>query len=126
MEKMIGVRTPALRDIAKKISKDAALAADFLKEIHSSANSPIVKEQVISGCTCLENDRLFLLKGQPLLNVGDLIVYNNVGAYTMCLSPLFIRYFPNIYIKDKDCYQLVRQKWDVTNYIQKSIFGKNE
>lgn len=36
VEKMIGVRTPALRDIAKKISKDAALAADFLKEIPHS------------------------------------------------------------------------------------------
>ena len=99
---------------------------DYIKEIYSSRLFPIVKEQVISGCTCLESDRLFILKGHPLLNVGDLIVYHNVGAYTMCLSPLFIRYFPNIYMKDKDGYQLVREKWNVTNFIQKSIFGKNE
>lgn len=35
-DRMIGVRTPALRDIAKKISKDARLAEDFLNEIPHS------------------------------------------------------------------------------------------
>ncbi len=33
VDKMIGVRTPALRDIAKKVSKDADLAEAFLKEL---------------------------------------------------------------------------------------------
>ena len=33
VDKMIGVRTPALRKIAKKVSKDADLAEAFLKEL---------------------------------------------------------------------------------------------
>lgn len=82
--------------------------------------TPVVEEQVISGCTCLEYDRLFILKGKPLLKVGDRILYKNVGAYTMCLTPMFIRYIPNIYLKDNKGYSLVREKWSALEFIQKS------
>ena len=79
--------------------------------------------QTISGCTCLEYDRLFSLKDKPLLDIGDRVVFHNVGAYTMCLSPMFIRYFPNIYaFDDGDC-KLVREKWTAKEYLQKTIIN---
>lgn len=49
--------------------------------------APTVPEQTVTGCTCLETDRLFTLKNHPRLRPGDQILYNNVGAYTMSLTP---------------------------------------
>ena len=92
-----------------------------MTEIISEKNGPVVEEQIISGCTCLEYDRLFSLRQSPLLKLGDRILYKNVGAYTMCLSPLFIRYLPVIYVKEDGRYDVIREKWTAKEYINKSI-----
>lgn len=72
---------------------------DYLKQIIPSDDSdrPILPKQIVAGCTCLEYDRLFTLSDAPELRVGDKILYNNVGAYTMTLSPQFIRLWPRVY-----------------------------
>jgi diaminopimelate decarboxylase len=93
----------------------------YISEILTSADGLVVGEQVVSGCTCLEFDRLFTLKNQPLLSVGDRILYKNVGAYTMCLSPLFIRYFPSVFVLENGEYRLISNKWTVSDYIQKAV-----
>lgn len=95
--------------------------SSYLDEEIYQETSPIVALQTITGCTCLEYDRLFTLSNKPLLHVGDRIVFHNVGAYTMCLTPLFIRYIPNIYALDNGECKLVREKWTAKEYIQKSI-----
>lgn len=75
--------------------------SDYLKEIiYNDDNRKIEPLQIITGCTCLENDRLFSLIDKPRLEVGDRILYNNVGAYTMTLSPQFIRLWPRVYAID--------------------------
>ena len=94
----------------------------YLDEEFYSKETEIAKEQIISGCTCLEYDRLFSLIDKPLLSVGDRILYRNVGAYTMCLTPLFIRLFPNIYVKEENDYKLIRERWTVNEYLQKSTY----
>lgn len=72
--------------------------SDYLKEIiHKDERRPIEPLQIVTGCTCLEYDRLFTLVDRPLLEVGDRILYNNVGAYTLTLSPQFIRLWPRVY-----------------------------
>lgn len=88
------------------------------EEIYLQSTS-VVKQQIISGCTCLENDRLFKLENKPLLRVGDRIMYHNVGAYTMCLTPMFIRYISNIYAFENSSYRKIREKWTVGEYIQR-------
>lgn len=93
----------------------------YFFELLSDRDGSIVDEQVVTGCTCLEFDRLFTLTNYPLLKVGDRILYKNVGAYTMCLTPLFIRYIPNVYAWDGNDYQLVREKWTANEYIEKSV-----
>lgn len=61
---------------------------DYLKEIiYRDSNRPDEPLQIVTGCTCLEYDRMFTLVDSPRLEVGDRILYNNVGAYTMTLSP---------------------------------------
>ena len=74
--------------------------------------------QVVIGCTCLENDRLFLMTDSPVLCVGDVIRFSFVGAYTLCLSPLFSRYFPNIYLQIGDTFELSRPSWTEKDYLQ--------
>ena len=94
----------------------------YLSEVLYAHETPVVKEQIVSGCTCLEYDRMFTLTDKPLLSVGDRIYYRNVGAYTMCLSPMFIRYIPNIYLKNKGDYTLVRERWTAKEHAMKNIF----
>lgn len=94
----------------------------FHIEYKDDSMRDIIKTQVISGFTCMENDRLFVLENHPQLLAGDRIIYEKAGAYTMCLSPLFIKYFPAVYVKqDQDVYK-IRDRWTVNEYIQKSKF----
>ena len=93
----------------------------YLSELITDGTGDVVGEQIVSGCTCLEYDRLFTIAEKPLLKVGDCIHYKNVGAYTMCLTPMFIRYIPNVYVLEDGDYKLVREKWTANEYIQKSI-----
>ncbi len=79
-----------------------------------------ISKQVICGYTCMEHDRMFELFDDEELCVGDKITYNKVGAYTMCLTPLFIKYFPDVYIKEGNEYELVRERWSPEEYIMKS------
>lgn len=94
--------------------------SSYMIKIYSDEKGKVVSEQIVSGCTCLERDRMFILKNKRLLNIGDKIYYKNVGAYTLCLTPLFIRYIPNIYLKRNNNYSLIRQKWTEKEFIQKS------
>lgn len=85
---------------------------DYLKEIlYQDTHRPNEPLQIITGCTCLEYDRLFTLFDKPSLEVGDRILYNNVGAYTMTLSPQFIRLWPRVYAMSADGkFKLVRRE----------------
>lgn len=85
-----------------------------------SATRPVLNEQIVSGFTCMEVDRLFTHKDQPELVPGDRIIYENVGGYTMSLNPLFIQYFPAVYVCSRDSMQMVRQKWSPAEYVQGS------
>lgn len=80
------------------------------------------KKQVVCGFTCMENDRLFEIHDGPELREGDRIVYEKVGAYTMCLSPLFIGYFPAVYLKENGKITCVREKWGAREYVQQSVW----
>ena len=100
---------------------------DYFKsfEYLSTNEAKVVKEmQVVGGCTCLENDRLFELGGgQRLLQPGDVIWFNRVGAYTLCLTPLFIRYFPRVYLKDmQNRLSLIREEWTEEEFVRKSVY----
>ena len=67
----------------------------------------------------MEDDRLFKLENHPQLLVGDKVIYEKVGAYTICLSPLFIKYFPDVYVKDEEDVYNVRERWTAIDYLNK-------
>lgn len=98
---------------------------DYFKHIiYNKKSNESELPQVVGGLTCLEYDRLFTLpKGSQTLSVGDFIVLERVGAYTMALTPLFIHYFPTIYIKKNNGeYDIIREEWQVDDFIQKAIY----
>ena len=76
----------------------------------------IIEKQIISGFTCMEFDRLFVLQKYPKLSFGDQIVYQKVGAYTLCLSPLFIKNFPAVYVKKEATCFIVREPGTAEDY----------
>lgn len=79
--------------------------SDYLKAVlydSPVADRPLLSLQIVAGCTCLEYDRLFSLTDSPALAVGDRILYNNVGAYTLTLTPQFIRLWPRVYALEAD------------------------
>ncbi len=79
-----------------------------------------IDRQIISGFTCMEHDRLFELVDEEDLLPGDQIIYHKVGAYTMCLSPLFIKWFPDVYVKDEGRLYRVRDRWSAGEYRSRS------
>lgn len=80
-----------------------------------------VNRQIITGFTCMEHDRMFEIKNAEELLPGDLIIYHKVGAYTMCLTPLFIKWFPDVYLKENQEVKLLRSRWTAQEYKGNSL-----
>ena len=55
--------------------------------------------QQICGSTCMENDRMILLRNQGKLNTSNYIIFHDAGAYTMSLNNFFIHNPPKVYVK---------------------------
>ena len=98
--------------------------SNYFRHIHYKVEKESLPKQVISGYTCMEHDRLYTAVNEPELSVGDRIVFEKVGAYTMCLTPLFIRYFPDVYVYDGQQMRKVRNAWTAEEYVQKSVWDK--
>lgn len=83
-------------------------------------NRAIETSQWVCGATCMEYDRLFEIVDDVALQPGDRVVYDTAGGYTMCLNPLFIHYFPAIWIEKTDgsLFQ-AREPWTNDEYMQK-------
>lgn len=95
--------------------------SSYFHSYERSADSSIVPKQIICGYTCMEHDRLFEAIEEPALLPGDRIIYDKVGAYTMCLTPLFIKYFPDVYVERDGVFIKVREAWQPEDYLMKSI-----
>ena len=100
--------------------------SDYFKEFCYQGDTSVFSQlpQVVSGLTCLEYDRMFTIPaGESKLNIGDRVIFHRVGAYTMSLTPLFIHYFPTIYLKDsKGHLFVIREEWCEDEFIQKSKY----
>lgn len=81
-----------------------------------TAERRMVEKQTVCGFTCMEHDRLFTMRNEPELLPGDTITYHRVGAYTMCLSPLFIKWFPEVWVDSDGALHRVRTRWDTDAY----------
>ena len=91
----------------------------FHEFFRRDTNRKIIERQIVSGFTCMEHDRIFEIRDQEEILPGDQIIYHKVGAYTMCLSPLFIKWFPDVYVKEERIYK-VRDRWSADEYRSRS------
>ena len=67
-------------------------------------------EQIICGSTCMENDRIVYLKAHEEIVVGDILICQYAGAYTMGFNSCFINLPPYVYVKQGENIQLVGEK----------------
>lgn len=86
--------------------------------VHLDSDRKKIDKQVISGYTCMENDRLFVAFDEKELQAGDRIIFKKVGAYTMCLTPLFIEYFPDVYLEENENFRLIRKRWNADKVLE--------
>lgn len=98
----------------------------YFYRVESKCDKGRISRQVICGYTCMEHDRLFRMEDCAQLSVGDRIIYDKVGAYTMCLTPLFIKYFPAVYLQTEEKLILIRDKWNPAAYCQCSDWRRLE
>lgn len=77
--------------------------------------------QKIAGCTCLEGDVITRLESERKLGVGDRLLFTDQGAYTMTMTPDFIRLKPKVYAYDGTKYKMVRSEGTVDGWIENSI-----
>ena len=62
-----------------------------------------------------------ILNNKLELNIGDYILFHNTGAYSMALSPLFIQYYPYVYVEKIDKILVARKPWNEEDYIKNSF-----
>src|SRR5699024_2520208 len=84
----------------------------------ATAPSRTCPEQVICGVTCMEDDRLTVLKDAQELKEGDRIVFYRVGAYTMSYQSPFIESPPAVYVQREDSVVRVRRKGTTDDYLR--------
>ena len=83
----------------------------------NSEKKPL-SQQIICGFTCMEGDRITELKNAAELSVGNTLTFDKVGSYTMCLSPLFIEYFPPVYLQTEEGIEEIRKRWTVDDFLK--------
>src|SRR5699024_7627260 len=79
-------------------------------------------EQAICGFTCMEHDRLTVLKDAQELKAGHRIVFYRVGAYSMSYQSPFIESPPAVYVRRGDSVDLVRRKGTTDDYLRGSTW----
>lgn len=73
-----------------------------------SAASVTVEDTRLYGGTCMEIDQIGILPAGERPLPGDLVVVNNIGAYSACLAPHFI--VPSVPVFSLQANQLIRQR----------------
>lgn len=77
----------------------------------------------VVGYTCMEKD--YLLKEINAFEIerGDFIMINNVGAYTIVLTPPFINSAPPILLRQNSGYQVIRERQTFEDFFRNYNFN---
>ncbi|OUO34594.1 hypothetical protein [Olsenella sp. An290] len=68
-----------------------------------------MSEQELCGFTCMESDRMCILKDEPELCEGDIVLIRFAGAYSMSFTPgFFIEDAPAVYSFRNGSFELLR------------------
>lgn len=98
---------------------------EYMYSLETREDMICSKKQIICGYTCMDHDRLMSLENKVTLNIKDKIIYHRVGAYSMTFGGMFIRYYPDVYVKMHNQITKVRQRIDVDKYYEiQNVRGK--
>ena len=92
------------------------LKQNYLYDVLSEGKVAFPGKQIICGFTCMDKDRIIEPSNITELREGDRLVFHRVGAYTMQMNPLFISFYPAVYVRDggQTC---VRKAWTAEDFI---------
>jgi diaminopimelate decarboxylase len=76
----------------------------------------------VVGSTCMEKDYILTEITDTLPDVGDFIKIDNVGAYTVVLTPPFINPAPAIVVRKSYTFKLVRSKQTLNDMFKNYAF----
>lgn len=76
----------------------------------------------VVGYTCMEKDYLVVDAEGEIPKSGDYLVFSNVGAYTIVLSPQFIKERPAIITQDGNLFTLARKKEELDDFINDNVY----
>lgn len=87
-----------------------------LLSVCGKENKPDAAEWNICGSLCSMNDIVAKQVSLPDVSTGDLLRFENTGAYCMteCISLFLSREIPAVYLKKADEYQLVRKSFETS------------
>lgn len=71
----------------------------------------------VVGSTCMEKDVLLKDVTMPLMEAGDFIQFNGVGAYTICMTPTFINFLAPILMQVDGTFVQVRRRQTVEDIV---------
>ena len=64
----------------------------------------------------MEYDRIMKLRNEKELKPGDVIIYHRIGAYTVTFGGMFIRSFPEVYVKGESGIKQIRKRISTKDY----------
>lgn len=76
----------------------------------------------IVGYTCMEKDYLAYDVFAEIPKVGDYILFENVGAYTLVFNPPFIKERPAILALERDGMKMVRRKETFNQFFNEDLY----
>jgi diaminopimelate decarboxylase len=76
----------------------------------------------VVGSTCMEKDYILTEITDMLPDIGDFIKIDNVGAYTIVLTPPFINPAPAIVVRKSDTFKLVRSRQSLKDMFKNYTF----
>ncbi|MGA2323104.1 MAG: diaminopimelate decarboxylase [Sedimentisphaerales bacterium] len=122
----------SIKDIRGRVFVTVDGSAYNVKPTFHKNNNPyqIIKKKVIAqrctfsvvGSTCMEKDYILTEITDVLPGVGDFIKIDNVGAYTIVLTPPFINPAPAIVVRKSDTFKLVRSKQTLNDMFKNYAF----
>lgn len=83
--------------------------------------TPIETYNVV-GYTCMEKDYLAHNVFGELPEIGDYILFENVGAYTIVFNPPFIKERPGIVAVDHGAFFIVRRKETLNEFVNENLY----
>lgn len=115
-DRTVAVTTGSYQNIKPRITSFNLPIEIYSK--HSKRSLDKNQKLDIVGYTCMEDDVLYY--GCPtLLNVDDVVVFNNIGAYSLVFKPPFIRPMPAVVRYDKnESWVYLRQRETVQDWLK--------